>query len=267
MADVLHEELSAIAAVARRAGAGLLETFGQVQQVERKGAVDLVTESDRRSEAFLLAELDRLFPQDGLEAEEGGGRPGRSGRTWLIDPLDGTTNYVHGYSHFAVSIGCVDGEGPLLGVVYAPYLDELYLAARGLGARQERPRAGEQRDLPQRTAVPFGEALLATGFSYTRDERIDRVCELVRRCLRLGCHGVRRAGSAAIDLAHVGAGKLDGFFELSLRPWDVAAGIVICRESGCRVTDWQGTALPVPHAAITAAVPGLDLALLELLKE
>jgi myo-inositol-1(or 4)-monophosphatase len=113
--------------------------------------------------------------------------------------------------------------------------------------------------------VALGDALLATGFSYTRDERIDRVCEWVRRCLRAGCHGVRRAGSAAIDLAHVGSGRLDGFFELSLRPWDVAAGILICREAGCRVCDHAGAELPLIHDSIVAAAPGLDRAILDLI--
>lgn len=267
MSATLREELEAATDLAVRAGALLLERFGQVLRVERKGAVDLVTDVDRRSEAMLLEALRRLFPDDSLAGEEGGGWQGKSGRTWYVDPLDGTTNFVHGYSHFAVSLGCVDPAGPLLGVVYAPYLDELYLAARGLGAWQRRPRAGGERPLPRRAPVAFGDALLATGFSYTRDERIDRVCEAVRRCLRGGCHGVRRAGSAAIDLAHVGAGRLDGYFELTLQPWDVAAGIAICREAGCRVTDWRAVEHALPTEAVLAAEPSLHAALLDYLKE
>jgi myo-inositol-1(or 4)-monophosphatase len=267
MDPVLHDELLAITDLARRAGQELLAQFGQVHAVQHKGAIELVTDADRRSEEFLAAELQRLFPADSLAAEEGAGWTGSSGRTWYVDPLDGTTNFVHGYSHFAVAIGCCDAQGPLLGVVAAPYLDELYLGGRGLGVRLRRPREGTERTLPQRQPVAFDAALLATGFSYTRDERIDRVCELVRRCLKLGCHGVRRAGSAAIDLAHVAAGRLDGYFELSLQPWDVAAGIALCRETGAVVTDWQGQAAPLPHEAILAAAPGLDRALLELIKE
>ena len=267
MDTVLREELEAVAALAARAGAMLLDGFGQAHRVERKGAAELVTDVDRRSEEFLLAALHDRFPADSVQAEEGGAHAGASGRRWYVDPLDGTTNYVHGYSHFAVSIGCCDADGPLLGAIHAPYLDELYLAGRGLGAWQRRPRAQEQRRLPRREPVEFADALLATGFSYVRDERIDRVCELVRRCLRAGCHGVRRAGSAAIDLAHVAARRLDGYFELSLRPWDVAAGIAICRETGCLVTDWQGRAQPLPYEAIVAAPAGLAGELLELLKE
>ena len=188
-------------------------------------------------------------------------------RRWIVDPLDGTTNFVHGHSHFAVSIACCDEDGPLLGAVHAPYLDELYLAARGLGAEQVRPRRGDRRSLPRRQDVAFGDALLATGFSYQRDERIDRICELVRRCLRAGCGGMRRAGSAAIDLAHVGAGRLDGFFELTLRPWDVAAGTLVCRETGCLVTDMDGGEHPLTWESVLAAPPGLHATLAQLIRE
>jgi myo-inositol-1(or 4)-monophosphatase len=266
MKNNLIEELEAVAEVAQTAGSLLLDHFGRVRSVERKGAIELVTDIDRRSEEQLVASLAKLFPDDSLQAEEGSEREGKSGRCWHIDPLDGTTNYVHGYSHFAVSLGCCDAEGPLLGVVFAPYLDELYTAARGLGARLIQPRAGLDQRLPTRSSVTFETALLATGFSYTRDDRIDRICELIRQCLRAGCHGMRRAGSAAIDLAHVGAGRLDGYFEMSLRPWDVAAGIVICRETGCSVTDWHGRDVPLPWEAIVASAPDLDRDLLDLLR-
>ena len=267
MTSSLSEELEVVRGLAVQAGAFLLDNFGQVGRIDHKGAVDLVTDVDRRSEERLLTELSRHFPDDTIEAEEGGAQQGRSGRIWYVDPLDGTTNFVHGYGHFAVSIACCDEKGPLLGAVHAPYLDELYLAARGQGARQMRPRGGGERPLLRREPVIFTEALLATGFSYTRDERIDRVCEWVRRCLRNGCHGVRRAGSAAVDLAHVGAGRLDGYFELSLRPWDVAAGTLVCREAGCRVTNHAGVELPLVCESLVAAVPGLHAALLELVGE
>jgi len=267
MTSSLREELEAVRDLSIEAGAFLLDNFGQAGRIDHKGAVDLVTDVDRRSEERLLATLSRLFPDDTIEAEEGGAQHGSSGRIWYVDPLDGTTNFVHRYSHFAVSIACCDADGPLLGAVHAPYLDELYLAARGQGARQMRPRGGGEQPLRRREPVAFSEALLATGFSYTRDERIDRVCEWVRRCLRGGCHGVRRAGSAAIDLAHVGAGRLDGFFELSLRPWDVAAGTLICREAGCQVTDHAGVELPLACESLVAAAPELHAALLEMLGE
>lgn len=261
------EELAAVRRLAEDAGAFLLEHHGTVRRFDRKGAVDLVTDIDRRSEARLMEGLSRLFPDDTIVAEEGSAQDGTSGRRWYVDPLDGTTNFVHGYSHFAVSIACCDDEGPVLGAVHAPYLDELYLAARGQGVVQARPRGGGERAVPRREPVVFTDALLATGFSYTRDERIDRVCDLVRRALREGCHGVRRAGSAAVDLAHVGAGRLDGYFELTLRPWDVAAGTLVCRETGCRVTRMDGTEEPLQFESVCAAVPGLHDDLLRLIGE
>ncbi|MEZ4388377.1 MAG: inositol monophosphatase family protein [Candidatus Krumholzibacteriia bacterium] len=267
MAVQTSEELAAIRRVAVEAGDVLLAHHGQVHRVDRKSAVELVTDVDRRSEALILTALAQLFPDDAVEAEEGGRQAGRSGRRWYVDPLDGTTNFVHGYSHFAVSIACCDDSGPCLGAVYAPYLDELYLARRGAGAVLARPRAGTERPLAGRGPVAFGDALLATGFSYTRDERIDRVCEVVRRCLRAGCHGVRRAGSAALDLSHVGAGRLDGYFELTLRPWDVAAGTLICREAGVTVSDFAGQALPLPCVSVLAAAPGLHDELRRLIAE
>ena len=265
MTATLREELRVVRDLAAAGGAFLLEHHGQALRIDRKGAVDLVTDIDRRSEEQILGELTRRFPDDTIMAEEGGAQTGNSGRIWYVDPLDGTTNYVHGYSHFAVSIACCDEDGPLLGAVCAPYLDELYVAARGLGAVQVRPRAGVERVLPRRGPVVLTEALLATGFSYTRDDRIDRVCGWVRRCLRAGCHGVRRAGSAAIDLSHVGAGRLDGYFELTLRPWDVAAGTLVCRETGCLVTDIQGTPHPLQWDSVVAAAPDLHGEILEIL--
>jgi len=253
----INDEMLAVRRLAEEVGAFLLAQQGQVRQVDRKGAVDLVTDVDRRSEERLLEALSRLFPDDTIIAEEGGAQEGSSDRRWYVDPLDGTTNYVHGYSHFAVSIACCDDQGPVLGAVHAPYLDELYLATRGGGARQARPRAGGEKALALRTPVAFDQALLATGFSYTRDERIDRICEVVRRCLRAGCHGVRRAGSAAVDLAHVGAGRLDGYFELTLRPWDVAAGTLICREAAVTVSDVDGVEHPLQWDSVLAAPVGL----------
>lgn len=265
MSPTNHEELAQVRDLAVRGGSFLLEHFGKIRRIDHKGAVDLVTDVDRRCEEMLLGELSRLFPDDTIVAEEGGAQEGRSGRVWYVDPLDGTTNFVHGYSHFAVSIACCDAEGPLLGAVAAPYLDELYLAIRGEGAVQARPRGGEERPLPVRTDVSFEEALIATGFSYTRDERIDRVAALVARCLRAGCHGIRRAGSAALDLAHVGSGRLDGYFELTLRPWDVAAGTLICQETGCLVSDHQGVQHPLHWDSLAVGVPTVHQRLLDML--
>jgi myo-inositol-1(or 4)-monophosphatase len=257
----MHQEMSAELAAAHdlalQAGTILLDSLGKVETVQQKTATEFVTDVDRRVEDMLIAGLEERFPGEAILAEESGGNRIHGGRTWYVDPLDGTTNYAHGYPFFSVSIACGDQAGPVCGVVYAPYLDELYLAQAGQGAAVLRPRLGERRDLAPRKAVPLNEALLATGFPYVRDEMVDRNTSLVRDFLKASCHGVRRAGSAAIDLAHVAAGKLDGYWEWKLRPWDTAAGALVAREAGALVTDFAGAEIPIPTAHILAAAPGL----------
>lgn len=255
-------ELSVLRDIALCAGAFLLEHFENLQSVDPKAGRELVTDLDRRCEELVLAALRERFPHDAVEAEEGGTAAGASGRIWYVDPVDGTTNLVHGYSHFCVSIGCSD-----LAAVHAPYLDELYLAERGRGATFERPARGERRILPQRVPVDMTSALVATGFPYIRDRRVDRNTELVRRMLHAQCHDVRRGGSAALDLCHVATGKLDGYWEMGLRPWDVAAGVLIARETGCAVTDFAGEQLALPVESVVAAAPGLHGQLLAIIAE
>jgi len=262
MLDPTSSQLSDLRLIAQRAGDLLLQHLGAVTGLDRKAGTELVSDVDRRSEEVILQEVTARFPDDAIHAEEGGTSAGRSGRSWYIDPLDGTTNYVHGHPFFAVSIGVAEAEELILGVVYAPYLDQMYLASRGGGARLERPRAGESRELPRRVAVSVADSLLATGFPYGRDERVDRNVEFVRRFLRAGCHGIRRGGSAAIDLAHVAAGVLDGFWEMGLRPWDTAAGVLLARETGCRVTGMAGTEQWLHWEDILAAPATLHAAML-----
>jgi myo-inositol-1(or 4)-monophosphatase len=265
VSEPLAAQLASMQAMAQRAGDLLLAHCGAVTGLDRKAGTELVSDIDRRSEELLLTEIRRLFPDDAIEAEEGGASAGASGRTWYIDPLDGTTNYVHGHPFFAVSLAVADAGVPLLGVVYAPYLDQLFVAGRGGGARLLRPRAGEERRLPPRGDVGLTESLLATGFPYIRDARVDRNLAAIGRFLHGGCHGIRRCGSAAIDLAHTAAGLLDGFWEFGLRPWDTAAGTVIARETGCNVTALDGSAPPLPAAEVLAAPPGLHARMLTLL--
>ncbi len=263
----LAEQLFAARELALRAGGLLLERLGRAGLAEAKGGTEFVTEADRLAEELILEGLARRFPGDSVLAEESGasgaGRPG--GRTWYVDPLDGTTNFAHGYPFFAVSIACGDTDGPLLGVVCAPYLDELYLAHRGGGAVLERPGHRQCVPLVRRAPVELERALLATGFPYVRDELVDRNTRLVRDFLKAPCHGVRRGGSAAIDLCHTAAGKLDGYWEWGLRPWDTAAGALIAREAGCRVSDADGTETAVPTASIVAAAPVLHEAMLRVI--
>jgi myo-inositol-1(or 4)-monophosphatase len=257
MHQEMSAELTAAHDLALQAGTILLDCLGKVETVQQKTATEFVTDVDRRVEDMLIAGLEERFPGEAILAEESGGNQIHGGRTWYVDPLDGTTNYAHGYPFFSVSIACGDPSGPVCGVVYAPYLDELYLAQAGQGASLKRPRLGEQRVLSPRRVVALNEALLATGFPYVRDEMVDRNTSLVGDFLKASCHGVRRAGSAAIDLAHVAAGKLDGYWEWKLRPWDTAAGALVAREAGALVTDFAGDEVPIPTAHILAAAPGL----------
>jgi myo-inositol-1(or 4)-monophosphatase len=221
--------------LARDAGAIQREHYETELSIETKSAsIDLVTEVDKRCEAMIVERLERERPGDAILAEEGGGldHEGAEWR-WIIDPLDGTTNYAHGYPRFCVSIGVEWNGVRTVGVVYDPLLDELYHAVRGEGAflGGRRLRVSSESDL--------GNALLATGFAYdVRRTRDDNVAEFTR--FLKACRAVRRDGAAALDLCYVAAGRFDGFWEFKLHPWDVAAGILIVEEAGGRCSDAHG---------------------------
>lgn len=266
MSEHLAEQLFCLRELVLAAGGLALDSYGRVTQVEAKSATEIVTDVDRRIEELLIEGLAHDFPGDHVLAEESGrhdGNPG--GRTWYLDPLDGTTNFAHGYPFFAISAGCAGADGLELGAVFVPYLDELYLAHRGGGAVLERPRHGESRPLEPRRPVPLERALLATGFPYVRDGAVDRTLAAAGAFLKAPCHGLRRGGSAATDLVHVASGKLDGYFELRLRPWDTAAGTLVAREAGALVTDLGGRHVTVPDLGVVAAAPGLHATMLAVL--
>jgi len=225
--------------------------------VEHKGSVDLVTEADRRVQEFLLERLAEELPSDHVVAEESDlPRTTRStGATWYVDPIDGTTNFVHGHLFSCISMArWVDGQPEVAGV-FAPQLDELYLAGRSEGAWLERPARGQA---PIRLQVShrdcLQDALVATGFPYERGE-------LARFNLALSahfiahCQGVRRAGSAALDLCWVAAGRLDAYWEMSLHPWDVAAGLLMVLEAGGKVGDFEGDGLPLDGRRVLVSAP------------
>ncbi|HVQ78163.1 MAG TPA: inositol monophosphatase family protein [Candidatus Binatia bacterium] len=233
---------------ARRAGAYLSAHRDAVRTVDRKtSAINLVTEIDRGAEALIVDVLRGRFPDHAILAEEGGeSGAAAAAHRWLVDPLDGTTNFVHGLPIYAVSIGLCEGGRPALGVVYDPTRDECFVAERGRGATVN------GRPLVVSARRPLDESLLATGFPYnirdTADGNLAEYAAFARRC-----RVVRVVGSAALCLAWVAAGRLDGYWELRLGPWDVAAGIVLVEEAGGLVTGLDGGPVDLAAPSVVAA--------------
>jgi len=239
------------AEAARRGGAVLRERWRQVRTIELKGGIDLVTDADRASEAALLEFLRARFPGAAVLAEESGASgAGAGGLRFYVDPLDGTTNYAHGVPHFAVNVAVADAAGIAAGATYDPLRDELFTAARGAGAF-----LGAERLRHSGRGVLEG-SLLVTGFPYDVHERYEYPLALFGAFIRRA-RAVRRFGSAALDLAYVAAGRFDGFWELGLKPWDVAPGILLAREAGADVTDFGGGASMLETGDIVAATPAL----------
>ena len=267
MSHKWSDELAALRTLVLEAGDLLLANLGAAGRADAKSGTEFVTVMDRRSEELLIEGLAREFPGDAILAEESGDHAGASGRIWYVDPLDGTTNYAHGYPFFCVSAACADADGLAFGIVHAPYLDETYLAVRSGGARLERQRAGETRDLAPRGSGTLDQALLATGFPYVRDELVARNTALVRAFLEAPCQGLRRAGSAALDLVHVAAGTLDGYWEFRLNPWDTAAGTLVAREAGVRVSGCDGSSADLHWQDILAAAPGVHQQMLDIIAD
>ena len=244
-----------VAAAAARAGGGVLrESYGQVQSVRFKGMTDLVTEVDVRAEQIIVALLRSRFPTHQILAEEGsvGGDDPR--HRWIVDPLDGTTNYAHGLRVFSVSVG-YERDGKLAaGAVYDPSQDEMYLATAGGGATLN----GESIAVSQTDTLL--RALLGTGFPYNRD--LVPVALRQFAALSMRAQAVRRVGSAALDCCWVAAGRFDGYWESVVSPWDVAAGALIAAEAGATVTDVNGAPFRVDSGSIMLATPALHPQLL-----
>ncbi len=247
------EELADLACRAARRG-GRVVRSGRARRAERKGAGDYVTEVDRASEAAVGRMLSRATPGIPVRGEEGGER------YWLVDPLDGTTNFLHGFPAVGVSVALVEAGRPVVGAVHAPFLGETYVAVRGRGARLRRRG---QPPLPLRVSdrAP-GEAVVGTGFPFRRKEILPRYLRMFSAALGR-FEDLRRPGAASLDLAWVAAGVFDGFFELALAPWDVAAGGLLVEEAGGVVTDWAGGPGYL-SGDILAGPPAVHRALLEL---
>ncbi len=225
--------LSAAVEIAQEAGKTLIEELSRPPEIRYKGdEVDLVTQADRRSEQLIVSRLTHHFPGHAILAEEGTGRDTASDFRWHVDPLDGTTNFAHGYPCFSVSIGLEHRGNLLAAVVFNPYYNELFAAARGEGATLN----GEKISVSRIRSV--ATSLLCTGFPQRHRKSSKNLYfygEFTQRS-----HGVRRDGSAALDLACVAAGRFDGFWEFGLNQWDVAAGVLLLEEAGGKVTDFDG---------------------------
>ncbi|MFQ5456139.1 MAG: inositol monophosphatase family protein [Nitrospirota bacterium] len=230
-------------------------------RIDYKGAINLVTDIDRRSEEAIIGIIKKSFPEHDILAEEGGEKRGSlSDYKWIIDPLDGTTNYAHRFPCFCISIGVeVNGE-ILIGLVYDPARDELFLAEKGKGAYLN------GRPIHVSSIDSLIASLLVTGFSYDiRDSsknNFEHFCNM-----SLHAQGVRRTGSAAIDLCYVAMGRLDGFWELKLSPWDVAAGYLIVTESGGKVTDFFSNSFSVYSKEILATNGRIHDGMLKILQK
>ena len=225
-------------AAARAAGELLMDGFGRKKDVRTKSSsIDFVTQYDLAAEALILERLRAAFPGHSLVGEEGAAETGAQPYTWYIDPLDGTNNFSHGFPVFCVSLALYEGQRPLAGVIYDPTRDECFTAAAGSGARLVGP-SGNQPLRVSGTAT-LEQGLLATGFPYdVHTSPLDNGAYVARFIKR--AFGLRRAGSAALDMAYVAAGRLDGYWEFKVSPWDVAAGILLVQEAGGTVTAIDG---------------------------
>jgi myo-inositol-1(or 4)-monophosphatase len=234
----MHPMLTIAVKAARRAGSVINRAARDLDalSVTRKRQNDFVTEADREAELAIIDVLLRAFPDHAILAEESGrsgGGPNKSEYTWIIDPLDGTTNFIHGFPQYAVSIGLQHKGMITQAVVYDPASNELFTASRGRGAFLN------DRRLRVSKRTSMREALIGTGFPFRDFTRLDRYLAMLRE-VTSKCAGVRRAGAAALDLAYVAAGRLDGFWEFGLSPWDMAAGSLLIQEAGGLVADFDG---------------------------
>ncbi len=243
MSDIEDAALSA----ARAAGRIHLKRLRRINvELKASNPIDLVTEADREAEGAISAILRRRFPTHSILAEEGAAETCPAPHRWIVDPLDGTTNFAHGYPQFCVSIAYEEHGRVLIAVVYDALKKEMFSAARGKGARLN----GKPIRVSRTAAL--SSSLLGTGFPYDRRSR-PRFYLTFWEAFLLRCQGIRRTGSAALDLANVACGRIDGFWEFGLKPWDVAAGALLVREAGGRVTNMDGSPLDLAGGEIVAS--------------
>jgi myo-inositol-1(or 4)-monophosphatase len=246
--------------IAREAGALLASYYERRVPFESKGEFDLVTEADRASEKLIVERLSSHFPLHGILAEEGGGHESASEYRWYVDPLDGTTNFAHSFPMFNVTLGLARGDELIAGVVFVPLTNELFTAERGAGAYLN------NRRIHVSSAKRLAESLSSTGFPSRKRQHNANIYFYYQ--LAMASHGVRRTGSAAIDVAYVACGRLDFFWEFGLKPWDVAAGCLLVQEAGGRVSEMDGAAYRITKSESFLSDNGLVHAeVLEIFRE
>lgn len=236
--------------IAQQAGNLLLSRFELLHAMEFKGEINPVTSMDRLSEKFIVEGLHKAFPDHGILAEEGTLVEAKGSYRWIVDPLDGTTNYAHGFPMFSVSLALLEEEKPVVGVIAVPRLGEEFVASKGGGAFLNRK--------PIRVSVQasLSKGFLATGVPYNVRENLDYHLGLMKKFIRRSL-AVRRAGSACIDLAYVACGRFDGYWEGGLQPWDTAAGMLVVEEAGGRVTEFDGKPYTLNRSKSLLASNGL----------
>ncbi len=255
----MHPLVNIAVSAARTAGNYIMRNYDRADQlaIERKARNDFVTQVDKGAEQEIIRLIHKAYPHHAILAEESGAQ-GNDEVTWIIDPLDGTTNFLHRLPHFAVSIG-IQVRGRLEhGVIYAPCTQDLYIASKGAGTLLN------NRKLRVSQCKELDSALIGTGVPL-REEKLDGYLPMLRN-VAAATSGVRRGGAAALDLAYVAAGRLDGYWELDLKPWDIAAGIVMVQEAGGSVRELNGGADPLQTGNIIAANAKMMDPLLELVK-
>jgi myo-inositol-1(or 4)-monophosphatase len=252
--------MQAAVEIAREAGAFLKERLQVDHKIDFKGEINLVTEADRRSEEIITSRLKHLFPDHNIMAEEGTNITMGSEYRWIIDPLDGTTNYAHGFPVFCVSIALQSMSQVILGVIYNPMLDELFAAGRGEGAFLQGGKIHVSH------TKHLAEGFVATGFPYDVRENCRDALAYFNEMIPKA-QAIRRQGSAALDLAYLAAGRFDGFWELRLNPWDTAAGWILVEEAGGVVTDLSGKPYFLDSPSIVASNGAMHKELMEVLDQ
>ncbi|MCD6163706.1 MAG: inositol monophosphatase [candidate division Zixibacteria bacterium] len=259
--DSFDDRMKVAIKAAKKAGKYLMDVLPQDRDINKKGVVDLVTEADYKSEKMIYDIITQAYPDDRFLAEEGTVTDSGSDLIWIVDPLDGTINYAHRFPFFCVSIALVKENQPLLACIYNPILDECFTALKGKGTYLN----GKPANVSANSKLI--DSLLATGFPYdVRESEADNMNNFII-FYKKGAQTVRRAGSAALDLAYVACGRFDGFWEFKLHAWDIAAGILLVEEAGGRVTDFEGGDIDLFKGEVLASNGAIHSQMQKIFKE